>query len=207
MYYQVEIVYSFYIDLPVLQTLSIGAFSFFSISNVSLKSISYSFHYIKIFHLRPVLILVVLDHSILSLPLPLFQILVFLLSFSSSSDSLQVKSQIISHLNPISCSGSLIVSSNSDCSKLYQNGWTSITVNEGYCNSLTTNMIISDYSCLETLYFKVNSLKYLNSLIIKDNPLLRSIDIEDGNGGWNGNDSRNTGVFYYVKSLTLSSIF
>ena len=207
LYYQVEIVYSFYIDLPILNTLSFGTYSFFAITSISLSSISHSFHYIKIFHFLLVLILIVLDHSIPSLPLLLLQILVLFLYFFSSSDSFQLKNQIISQLNPISCYGSLTISSDSDCNKLYQNGWTSITVNEGYCNSITTNLIISDYSCLETLYFKTNSLKNLNSVVIKDNPLLRHISVYSGDGGWSGNDSRNTGTFYYVKSVTLSSIF
>ena len=151
----------------------------------------------------------VLDHSILSFLLLSLQIhVLLLLLFASLSDSLQLKNHIISQLNPIVCSSQpLVISSNSDCYKINQNGWTSITVNEGYCNSLTTNLIISDYSCLETLYFKKNSLKNLNSVVINNNPLLRSIDIEYGNGGWSANDSRNTGVFYSVKSVTLSSIF
>ena len=201
MYYQVEIVYSFYIDLPVIHTLSIGKYSFFTITSVSLTCIFYTFHYIKIFHLRQVLILVVLDHSILSLPLPLFQILVFLLSFSSSSDSLQLKNQIISHLNPISCNGSLLVSSDSDCSKLYQNGWTSITVNEGLCNSMTNNLTISDNPCLESIVIKKNSLRNLNSLVISNNTQLSNIVTEDGED-WGFN-----GPFYNVKSVEISSIF
>ena len=105
----------------------------------------------------------VLDHSILLLPLPFFQIHVLLLSFSSSSDSLQLKNQIISQLSLITCySQPLVISSNSDCYKINQNGWTSITVNEGYCNDITSDINISNNPCLQSIVVKKESLMNVN---------------------------------------------
>ena len=66
---------------------------------------------------------------------------------------------------------------------------------------------ISYNPCLETIVIKKNSLKNLNSLIISNNPQLSSIVTEDGDGGWSGNNSRNTGVGYYVTNVEISSIF
>ena len=134
-------------------------------------------------------------------------IVIFILLFHIVSSNLQT--MIISSLGIRSCSAaqSLTVSSDSDCEKLFENGWKSITVNEGLCNSMTSNLTISDNPCLETIVIKKNSLKNLNSLVISNNPQLSSIETEDGDGGWSGNDSRNTGAFYYVKSVKISSIF
>ena len=101
----------------------------------------------------------------------------------------------------------LIITSNSNCAKLQQSGWKSITVNEGLCNSMTNDLTISYDPCLESVIVKKNSLKNMNSLVISYNSELKSIEIEDGDGGWSGNDSRNTGAFYYVKSVEISSIF
>ena len=100
----------------------------------------------------------------------------------------------------------LIITSNSNCAKLQQSGWKSITVNEGLCNSMTNDLTISYDPCLESVVIKKNSLKNLNSLVISYNPQLSSIETEDGDGGWS-DDSRNTGAFYYVKSVEISSIF
>ena len=123
--------------------------------------------------------------------------------------SINLKNQISSSLefdHNVVCQP-LTISSDSDCNKLLQNGWKSITVNEGLCNSMTNNLTISYNPCLESIVIKKNSLKYLNSLIISNNPQLSSIVIEDGNGGYSGNDSRNTGSFYYVENVEISSIF
>ena len=72
---------------------------------------------------------------------------------------------------------------------------------------MTNDLTISYDLCLESVVIKKNSLKNLNSLVISNNPQLSSIVTEDGDGGWSGNDSRNTGAFYYVKSVEISSIF
>ena len=89
-------------------------------------------------------------------------IVIFILLFHIVSSNLQT--MIISSLGIRSCSAaqSLIVSSDSDCEKLHQDRWTSITVNEGLCNSMTNNLTISDNPCLETIVIKKNSLRNCN---------------------------------------------
>ena len=106
-------------------------------------------------------------------------------------------------LTPINCDSTneLTISSDSDCSRLLESGWTSITVNEGLCNSLTSNLTISDNPCLLLIDIKKNSLKNLNSLVISNITQLSSIITGDGEYG------ENNGVFYYVKSVEFSSIF
>ena len=129
-------------------------------------------------------------------------IVIFILLFHIVSSNLQT--MIISSLGIRSCSAaqSLTVSSDSDCEKLQEHGWTSIIVNSGLCNSMRGNLSISNYPCLESIDIKKNSLRNLNSLVISNNPQLSSIAIEDGDGY-----PYYTGAFYYVKSVKISSIF
>ena len=121
-------------------------------------------------------------------------IVIFLLLFHIVSSNLQT--MIISSLGIRSCSAaqSLTVSSDSDCDKLLENGWKSITVNEGRCNSMTSDLTISNYRCLQSITVKKNSLNNLNSLTISNIPHLNSIVTEDS-------------ALYYVKSFSLLSIF
>ena len=74
-------------------------------------------------------------------------------------------------------------------------------MNEGLCNSLTSNLTISNNPCLLLIDIKKNSLKNLNSLVISNITQLSSIITGDGEYG------ENNGVFYYVKSVEFSSIF
>ena len=60
---------------------------------------------------------------------------------------------------------------------------------------------------LKKLIVKKNSLRNLNSLVISNNEELESIVTEDGDGGWSGNDSTNTGACHNVKIVEISSIF
>ena len=121
-------------------------------------------------------------------------IVIFLLLFHIVSSNLQT--MIISSLGIRSCSAaqSLTVSSDSDCEKLHQDRWTSITVNSGRCNSIRDILSISNYPCLQSIEINSNSLQNLNSLVISNNPQLNSIVTKDS-------------ALYYVQSVTLSSIF
>ena len=132
-------------------------------------------------------------------------IVIFLLLFHIVSSNLQT--MIISSLGIRSCSAaqSLTVSSDSDCEKLHQDRWTSITVNQGLCNSMTNNLTISDNACLESLVFKKNSLRNLNSLVISNNTHLSSIVTE--NGSWDKESQSYNAPFENVKSVEISSIF
>ena len=82
-----------------------------------------------------------------------------------------------------------------------------LVIEEGCGNELKIDLKICGFENLKKLIVKKNSLKYLNSLVISNNEELESIVTEDGDGGWSGNDSSNTGVGYYVKSVEISSIF
>ena len=64
---------------------------------------------------------------------------------------------------------------------------------------MTSKLTISDNPCLESIVIKKNSLRNLNSLVISNNPQLSSIETEDSE--WE------TGIFYYVKNVEISSIF
>ena len=105
-----------------------------------------------------------------------------------------------------SLSQPLIITSESTCNKLLLNGWKSITVNEGLCNSMTNDLAISNNHCLKSIVLKKNSLKNLNSLVISNDPQLSSIVTEDGSGGYSTGSS-NTGVGYYMKHMELSCLF
>ena len=85
-------------------------------------------------------------------------------------------------------------------------GLEELEIGENCCNELKCFKLIG-FAHLKKLILHKNSLKNLNSLVISNNKELEIIEIEDGDGGWRGNDSRNTGAFYYVKSVEISSIF
>ena len=113
---------------------------------------------------------------------------------------------IVSSLGIRSCSAaqSLTVSSDSDCEKLHQDRWTSITVNSGRCNSMRGNLSISNYRCLQSIVLKRNTLKYLNSFVISNNPRLSTLTIEDGTYYSLTNIES---VCSFVNTVEISSIF
>ena len=82
-----------------------------------------------------------------------------------------------------------------------------IVIEEGCGNELETNMMICGYKYLKKIILKRNCMKNLNSLIITNNSILESIEIEDGNSEKNSNDSQSIGVCYKVKNVEISSIF
>ena len=122
-------------------------------------------------------------------------IVIFILLFHIVSSNLQT--MIISSLGIRSCSAaqSLTVSSDSDCEKLQEHGWKSITVNSGLCNSMRGNLSISNNPCLQSITVNGQSFYNLNSLTIENNPQLTSIN------------TVGTYAFWYTTTLTLSSIF
>ena len=101
--------------------------------------------------------------------------------------------------------GVLIVSNNNDCDKLLQNGWITITVNEGLCNSMTGDLLISNYLSLESIDIKRDSLRDLNKLVISNNPKLTSIVTEYGS--WDSSAMHYHAPFENVKNVEISSIF
>ena len=105
--------------------------------------------------------------------------------------------------------GDVVISSDDECFKLSHPGAESITVNAGYCNHLTDNLVISDYPYLEFITIKANStsaintLANLNSLTVSNNPNLKSFVVEDG---FYQKGLGNYGGCLYVKSFYMISL-
>ena len=97
------------------------------------------------------------------------------------------------------CTGSLIISSNSNCYKINQNGWTSIYVNQGYCNDITSDLNISNNPCLQSIVVKKKSFMNVNSLTISNNPILQTIET-DGTVHWDGS-FQNTKTTVVISSI------
>ena len=76
---------------------------------------------------------------------------------------------------------------------IYESGWSSITVKEGYCYSLSGDLVISNNPCLQYIYLQDNTLSSIESVILFNLTNLSLIRIEQS--------------LYRVSSLTLSSIF
>ena len=76
---------------------------------------------------------------------------------------------------------------------IYESGWSSITVKEGYCDSLSDSLIISNNSCLQYIYLQDNTLSSIESVILFNLTNLSLIKTECS--------------LSEVSSLTLSSIF
>ena len=76
---------------------------------------------------------------------------------------------------------------------IYESGWSSITVKEGYCNSLSDSLVISNDNCLQYIYLQDNTLSNIRSVILSNLTNLSLIRIEQS--------------LSQVSSLTLSSIF
>ena len=67
----------------------------------------------------------------------------------------------------------------------------------GTGNDINSDISICDFAILKRIDIKINSLKYLQSLKICNNPELKSIKTEDGD--WNENRSLITGICYNIK--------
>ena len=79
-----------------------------------------------------------------------------------------------------------------------------LVIAEGCGNEMKDDLELCGFDNLESIVVKKDTLKNLNSLKISNNPLLKSIKTEVGAGGC-CDSSRNTGAFYYVKSITITS--
>ena len=73
------------------------------------------------------------------------------------------------------CKGSLTISSNNDCHKLFENGWSFITVNNGLCNGIYDTSTLSRNPCLRSIVIGNNCFSYTNSFLIESVPFLESI--------------------------------
>ena len=73
----------------------------------------------------------------------------------------------------------------------------------GTGNDIKAKLSICDFAILKRIDIKINSLKYLQSLTISNNPELEFIKTEDGD--WERDESRITGICYYIKRVEISS--
>ena len=60
----------------------------------------------------------------------------------------------------------LVVNSYNQCSQLHKNGWKTITVASGLCNSDTRDLYLVENPCLESITVDTDSLKSLDSLTL-----------------------------------------
>ena len=74
---------------------------------------------------------------------------------------------------------------------IYESGWSSITVKEGYCNSLSDSLVISNDNCLQYIYLQDNTLSNIQSVVLSNLTNLSLIRTEHS--------------LTQVSSLTLSS--
>ena len=72
-----------------------------------------------------------------------------------------------------------------------------LVIAEGCGNEMKRNLQLYGFDNLESIIVKKNTLKNLKSLKVSDNPLLKSIKTENGDN--------ETGVFYNVNNVTISS--
>ena len=117
----------------------------------------------------------------------------FVRSFFLNGISIQWSSSLTCH--------DLVVNSDSQCSQLHKYGWKTITVASGLCNSDTRDLYLIENPCLESITVNANSLRLFNSLIIANNPQLRSIQIANGQI-WG---TSYVAPFEKVKNLIISS--
>ena len=78
-----------------------------------------------------------------------------------------------------------------------------IVIDEGCGNDYKGDLRLGVFNHLERIVVKKESFQNVNSLVISDNPVLKSIEIEDGD--WR-DDYLNTGAFNNVKSVVLKSV-
>ena len=78
-----------------------------------------------------------------------------------------------------------------------------LVIDEGCGNEMKDGLELCGFENLESIVVKKGSLKNLKSLKISNNPLLKSIETEDGDDAWS--HSSNAGAFLNVKNVTITS--
>ena len=111
-------------------------------------------------------------------------------------DSTSLANQINNHLftlptNPV-CGVPLVIENEEDCEKIYESGWSSITVKEGYCYSIYDDLVIENDNCLQYIYLQDNALSGIETIVLSNLTNLSLIRIVYS--------------LYQVTSFTLSSI-
>ena len=107
----------------------------------------------------------------------------------------------------LACEDDLVISTEDDCNQFDSiNHLRSITVNEGMCNSMTSDLVIANAFCLKEFIVKKNALNNLNSLTIDSNNKL--VKIETENGVYDSSapqGEKDIGAFLNVKTVVIKS--
>ena len=51
---------------------------------------------------------------------------------------------------------------------IYESGWSSITIKEGYCDSLSGDLVISNDNCLQYIYLQDNALSGIETIVLSN---------------------------------------
>ena len=126
--------------------------------------------------------------------------------YSLSIESQNLISQITSRLRlsyhqPV-CGTPLIISEEADCVKLTQSGWSSIYVKKNLCNSLTSDLILTNETCLQFIFIDGESLRNIRSLQLNHNTELREFVMSDGL--WE--DEEEVSVSYSTEEVVLNGM-
>lgn len=81
-----------------------------------------------------------------------------------------------------------------------------IEISENCGNEIKGDLEWSGFKKLEKITVKKNSLQNITALTIADNPSLKVFQTENGNGGFNPGDKRNTVAFYNTRSIIIDGI-
>ena len=97
-------------------------------------------------------------------------ILLLLIQFILVSSSLanQIKSHLYTLPNNTICGVPLVIENEEDCEMIYESGWSSITVKEGYCDSLYDDLVISNNNCLQYIYLQDKALSNIQSVVLSN---------------------------------------
>ena len=79
-------------------------------------------------------------------------------------------------------------------------------IGKGCFREVKDDLVIENYSYLEKIVVKNNSLRNLKSLKICNNEKLKTIEIEDGEEWEEDGEWYNNGALFYVKNVTIESI-
>lgn len=96
----------------------------------------------------------------------------------SSTLASSIKSHLFSKPTSNICGSPLIIENDDDCDKLYESGWSSITVKEYMCDSINGNLLFENDTCLQYIHIQRTALQIIDSLGFINLPNLKSIIIE-----------------------------
>ena len=96
----------------------------------------------------------------------------------SSTLASSIKSHLFSKPTSNICGSPLIIENDNDCDKLYESGWSSITVKEYMCDSINGSLLFENDTCLQYIHIQSSALYQIDSLGMINLPNLKSVIIE-----------------------------